>query len=162
MDIATAITIATALLMAAGVIFSLRRNIPGPLLVLAGAALYGIFFRFERIGLGSLALLALTALIAYIPDLFSGFAKEERGEPSYQAGLGAVVGGFLGFIMFGAVGAVAGIFVGTLMAELVFAENSLANSVKIALSGLMSFLTKRFAKMMISIAMVITFLATLL
>jgi len=154
------ITILAFALMAAGIILSLRPGLPGPVIVLIGAAVYGIFSKFERVGIGSLAVMALLVAAAYLPDLMSSLMKGDHLRPSHQAGLGMIVGGFLGFLMFGALGIILGIFVGAFMAELVFAENSGKNSAKIALNGLLLFLQKRLAKLLISVAMAIMFLAT--
>jgi uncharacterized protein YqgC (DUF456 family) len=111
----TALAVVVGLLFLAGLVGSIVPWMPGPLFVLAGAALWAFATRFETLGWGRLAILtALAALSAVLGVLAAGLGARRYGASRWGvvgAILGAVVGLFLGplgLILGGVAGAAAG------------------------------------------------------
>ncbi len=105
-------------LVLAGIAGTVLPGLPGAILVLAGLALAAWIDGFARVGLGTLAVLALLTAATYALDLVATAAGARRFGTSWWGVLGAVAGAMVG-LFFGLPGLVLGPFLGAFAAELV-------------------------------------------
>lgn len=104
------------LLVLVGLAGTVLPALPGVPLVFAGLAVAAWSDGFQRVGLGTLALLALLTALSVVLDVVSAsFATRKLGA-SRAAALGAAVGTLLG-LPFGLVGLFVGPFVGAAACE---------------------------------------------
>ncbi len=101
-------------------------QLPGTWLILASAAGYDWYYDWQRIGWKWLVCLGVLAIIAEAVDSLASIVAARKAGASRRAAIGALVGGFLGMILFSipipvigtVVGGLAGCFTGALVMEL--------------------------------------------
>jgi uncharacterized protein YqgC (DUF456 family) len=105
------------LLIALGVVGTVLPALPGPILVFAGVLVGAWSDGFTRIGIGTVVLLGLLTVAAYVVDLVSAAAGVKRAGASRWAIAGAALGTLVG-LFFGLPGVVIGPFAGAVLGEL--------------------------------------------
>jgi uncharacterized protein YqgC (DUF456 family) len=105
-------------LVLVGVIGTVLPGLPGAILVLAGLVLAAWIDGFARVGVGTLAALAVLTVAAYALDVVATALGARRFGTSWWGVLGAVLG-TLGGLVFGLPGLLVGPFLGAFVAELV-------------------------------------------
>lgn len=91
-------TLAVALMLA-GVAGTVLPALPGTAFVLAGVVLGAWIDGFERVGAGTLAVLTVLAVLAWVLDYVAGLLGAQRVGASRLAVLGAAVGTVVGLFM---------------------------------------------------------------
>ncbi len=86
-------------LMLLGLAGSVIPVLPGPLLIWLGVLIWAWNDGFQRVGWGTLALLALMTLLAWGADLFLSAVVSRRAGASWKAIGGAILGGLAGGIL---------------------------------------------------------------
>jgi len=117
--------ILVGLLCIAGVGMTLFR-LPGTWLIVATALVHAWLMDFADIGIATLIVLALAALIGEVLEIAMSAVMARRSGASARAAWGGLIGGFLGMFLFTLplpmigtlAGAVIGCFVGALIGEL--------------------------------------------
>jgi len=150
------VIIVTVFLMLVGLIGAVLPVIPGPALVLAGALLYGWYGDFAIITWGVLAVLAALASVSIVLD----YAASLIGARAFGAGrwglIGACIGACAGFVIANVPGAVAGLFLGACVTELVRGRD-LRTALKIGFGTFAGFLAGTVGKFLITLAMIVIF-----
>lgn len=103
-----AVTVATVVIMAVGLLGSVLPLIPGPPIIWLGALYYGWQTGWITVGWPSLTLLLILAIIGGTADLWMGYFGASRGGASGWATLASIVGGLVGLIVFSVPGAIIG------------------------------------------------------
>lgn len=155
-----ALWILAVALVLVGIAGTVLPALPGPVLVFAGLVLGAWADGFERVGLLTLALLALMTLAAYLIDLAATVLGVQRSGASTRAVVGAAVG-LLAGIPFGLPGLLIGPFAGAVLAELTV-RNDLRQAGRAGIAAWLGFLVGTVAKLAIVFAMIGVFLAALL
>jgi uncharacterized protein len=104
-------------LVVVGLAGTVLPGVPGPLLVFAGLLLAAWADEFARVGLGTLTVLGLMTVVAYLVDLAATILGVRRAGASKRAVIGASIG-LLAGLPFGLPGLLIGPFVGALAGEL--------------------------------------------
>lgn len=106
------------ILIAIGLAGSVIPVLPGPLLIWVGALVWAWADGFNRIGWGTLIVLAILALAAWGSDLFLSTVMSRRAGASWKAIIGAIVGGIVGAALLSALpilGTVLGAILGAIL-----------------------------------------------
>lgn len=109
--------LAAALLVLVGFAGLVLPILPGAPLLFAGLLLGAWAEDFTYVGTGTLAVLAVLALLTYGVDFFASSFGARRFGASGRAVLGAAIGGVAG-LFFGLIGVLLGPFVGAVLGEL--------------------------------------------
>ena len=117
--------ILSALLVITGIVGLALPVIPGALVLWAGFVLAGWAEGFTYIGLGTLTVLGVMALLMYVVDFAASALGAKRFGASGRAVLGASLGALIG-IFFGIPGVLLGPFCGAVIGELTTQRNLLA------------------------------------
>jgi len=104
-------------LIAAGLAGLVLPALPGPVLLFAGFVVGAWAEDFRYIGVGTLGVLGLLAILAYVADFVAGSLGASRYGASRRAVIGAAVGAVVG-IFFGPIGILLGPFAGAVLGEL--------------------------------------------
>ena len=154
------VSIVTALLMLGGLAGAVAPVIPGPLLVLAGALLYGWYGDFALITWTALAVLAALTALSFVLD----YAASIIGARAFGSGrwgiIGSCIGACAGFMVANVFGAVIGMFAGACVFELARGRD-LRTSLKIGCGTLVGFLAGTIGKILITVAMIAIFVLKL-
>lgn len=105
------------LLMIAGLVGFILPLIPGPILLFTGMFLAAWAEDFNHIGMGTLIVLAILAILAHLIDLLAGALGAKRFGAGRRAAFGAMIGALIG-IFFGLLGIIIGPFIGAFVGEL--------------------------------------------
>jgi uncharacterized protein YqgC (DUF456 family) len=143
-------------LVALGVAGMLLPALPGPPLIFVGFLVVAWAEDFQYVGSGTLILLAVMALLAYLVDFVSGALGAKHFGASSRAAIGAAVGAVVG-IFFGLPGILLGPFVGAVLGELTARDDLLAAS-RAGIGATVGLLLGTAAKMAIAFAMIGVFL----
>ena len=152
-------TLAIAL-MAAGLAGTVLPVLPGPLLILAGTVLGAWIDGFDRVGIATVAVLAVLAALAWVLDFVAGLLGAKRVGASRQALAGSAIGTVAG-LFFGFVGVLFLPFAGAMIGEWL-ARRSGGQAVKVGLATWMGILAGMAAKVVIGFVMIGVFVAALL
>ena len=109
--------ICAAVLVVTGLIGLILPAIPGALFLLAGLVLAAWAENFTFVGLGTLAILAVLALLTFGVDLWATMFGAKKFGASKRAMIGAVIGA-LGGVFLGFPGVIFGPFIGAMLGEL--------------------------------------------
>ena len=150
------IIIAVVLLMLAGLIGAVAPVIPGPLLVLAGALLYAWYGDFLIVGWGTLGVLAALTAVSQMLDYAASLIGARAFGASRWGLVGACVGAIAGLLIANIPGAIAGLFLGACMCELLRGRD-LRTSMRIGFGTLIGFLAGTAGKIFITVVMIIIF-----
>jgi len=113
MDLSIAWQVLAALLVVAGILFTVLPPLPGPLMVLGGLLLAAWADGFVYLGWFTWMMLAMIALLTYVVDALASALGARKTGASPQAIWGAALGGLLG-LFFGLPGILLGPFVGAM------------------------------------------------
>jgi len=105
-----------ALLVIAGVIFTVLPPLPGVALVLAGLVLAAWSEGFEHVGFISLVIMAVLAVLSYVVDFIASALGAKKTGASPQAIWGAALGALFG-VFFGLPGILLGPFIGAMAVQ---------------------------------------------
>ncbi len=115
-------------------------TLPGNLLILAGALVYGICTGFEEVTLWILAALAGISVGAQVLD-YVGEAYGARRFGATKYGIwGAIIGGIAGFMTLNIAGLLLGLFLGAVIPELLFGGRNLKGALRVGWGSLLGFL----------------------
>lgn len=130
--------------------------LPGPILLFAGLVAAAWAEDFVHVGNGTLAVLGVMALLAYLADFLAGSLGARRYGASPRAVVGAALGAIVG-IFFGLVGVVIGPFLGAVAGELLN-QRSLNAAGRAGIGATVGLVLGVAAKLALGIAMVGVFL----
>lgn len=99
-----------------GIVGTVVPLLPGTPLVFAGLWLLAFLDGYAHVGAGTLWLLGLLALLAFVVDHLAAVMGVQRAGASRQAVIGALVGGLLGFLG-GLPGIIIGPVIGAMLGE---------------------------------------------
>ena len=122
METVIALWLLGAALVAFGIAGMLLPALPGPPLLFAGLFIAAWAEDFQHVGFGTLAVLALMTLLAYLVDFVAGALGAKHFGASTRAAVGAAIGAVVG-IFFGLPGILLGPFAGAVLGELTEQEN---------------------------------------
>lgn len=126
-------------------------TLPGNLLIFAGALVYGIFTQFEEVTLWVLAALAGISIGAQILDYVAeAYGAKRFGATKYGI-WGAIIGGAVGLMTLNIAGLILGLFLGTVIPELLFGGRSLKGALSIGWGSLLGFLGGTFMKFILGL-----------
>lgn len=107
------------LIMLVGLIGTVLPIIPGTVLILLAAFLYGLVEGFQVIGWPTLALLLVLTVIATSADLWVSSVGAKVGGASGWSVVIGLIGGLIGFVVFNLLGAILGAVLGVLLTEII-------------------------------------------
>lgn len=116
MDWIVAWYVLAALLVIAGVVFTVIPPLPGVFMVLGGLFVAAWADKFEYVGAITLMLMAFIAVLSYIVDLTASALGAKKTGASAQAIWGAAFGALVG-IFFGIPGILLGPFIGAMAVQ---------------------------------------------
>jgi uncharacterized protein len=152
--------IASVALIVLGVAGTVLPALPGTLFVLAGIVLGAWIDGFTRVGWGSVAVVAVLAVIAWVLDYVAGLMGAKKAGASKLALLGAAIGTVAGLVM-GLVGVFFMPLVGAAIGEYL-AQKDHARAVKVGLSTWVGIMLGMIAKVVIAFMMIGVFVVALL
>lgn len=152
----TVLLIVAFLLVALGLLGTVLPAIPGVPLVFLGLALAAWAEGFQYVGLGTLSLLGVMALLAYGVDLAAGALGAKKFGASRIAVAGAAFGTLAGLFL-GPIGVILGPFVGGAAGEL-YARRDLRQAGRAGLGAWLGLVVGGAAKLAITFSMLALFL----
>ena len=135
-----------------GIAGTVLPGLPGAVLVLAGLALAAWIDGFARVGLGTLAVLAVLTAATYALDFVATAVGARRFGTSWWGVLGAVVGTLAG-LAFGLPGLLMGPFLGAFAAELL-ARRDVRQAGRAGVGAWLGFLLGTAARLGLVLAMI--------
>lgn len=156
MDIGILLWIVAIVLVAVGIAGLVIPAIPGAPVIFAGLVMAAWAEDFAYVGWGTLALLAVMALLTYPIDLFAGSFGAKRFGASRQAMIGAVLGAFAG-MFFGIPGVLLGPFLGAALGELMV-QRDLYAAGRAGFGATLGLVIATAAKLALALAMIGVFL----
>jgi len=154
------IWLAFATCVVLGLLGAVVPAIPGTPLIFAGIALVAWWYDFTTIGIPTLVITGILAVLALIVDIVAGVLGARRVGASRHAIVGATIGSLVG-IVFGLPGIILGPFVGAILGELL-AEQSMSRATKVGVGTWIGILVGTAAKIALSLAMVGVFFISFL
>lgn len=155
----TLLWIASGLLIAVGLLGTVLPALPGTALVLAGIVLGAWIDDFTRIGVGTLAVITLLAVAAWLLDFLAGYLGAKRVGASRGALIGAALGTVVGLLM-GLVGVLFMPLVGAALGEYLSQRNA-PRAVQVGVSTWIGVILGMIAKVVLACMMVGIFLVAL-
>lgn len=146
------------LLVLIGLVGTVAPALPGPPVIFLGILIYALYVGVESFGLSVLITLAVVAILAQILDYLAGAYGATRYGSTRWGVAGSIIGGIVGGIVFNLIGLLLGIFLGAMIAEIIFAKKKFNESFKIGWGSILGFFGGTIVKVILGIAMVITFL----
>lgn len=131
--------------------------LPGQFLIWLAALVYGILSGWEDLGGSTFFWLTLLMIVAAIIDFIAGWIGARKGGASWPGiaiGLGL---GFLGLIIFNAIGAIAGVLIGIVGYEYYIRDEEWRDAWRAGMGYLGGLLVSLAIRFVISIGMVIIF-----
>ncbi len=147
----------TICLLIVGLIGSVVPFLPGPLLIFVAGIVHTVLRPESAMGAWGLVILSLLLVIAYILDFVSGAMGARWFGASRWGIAGVFIGGIVG-MFFGPFGLVLGPLIGGIAFELVFAKKRLHPAAKSAWGSLLGTGVGLVLRLVISFAMIATFL----
>jgi uncharacterized protein YqgC (DUF456 family) len=151
--------ILSAALIIAGVIGTVLPLLPGTLLVWAGIVLGAWIDDFTRVGWGTLTVITILAVAAFVLDYVAGLLGAKKAGASKWAIVGAALGTIAGIFM-GFVGVLFMPLVGAVLGELI-ARRSSSGAVKVGIATWLGVILGLIAKVVIAFVMIGIFIAAL-
>jgi uncharacterized protein len=140
------------LLIVAGFLGMVLPALPGPVLLFAGFLVGAWAEDFVYIGAGTLTLLGILAVLAYVLDFIAGSLGASRYGASGRAVVGAAIGAVVG-IFFGLIGVLIGPFLGAVVGEL-SAQKNLRDASRAGYGATIGMIIGAAAKLALGFAMV--------
>jgi uncharacterized protein YqgC (DUF456 family) len=160
LEAATLITIGlwalAAILIIVGIAGLALPALPGAPVLFCGLVIAAWAENFTYVGTGTIATLAILALLTYPVDLLAGAFGAKKFGASKQAMFGAAIGALIG-IFFGIAGILLGPFIGALVGELT-QQRELQAAGKSGIGAMLGFLLGAVAKFAIAFTMIGLFL----
>lgn len=147
-------------LIVIGLLGTVLPALPGTALVLAGIVLGAWIDDFTRVGVFSLALVTLLAVLAWVLDYVAALLGARRAGASRQALIGAAVGTVAGLLM-GLVGVLFMPLVGAAVGEYL-AHRDEQRAVRVGVATWLGLLAGLLAKVVLAFSMVGVFVVALL
>jgi len=153
----TLLLVLAGLLVAVGLVGTVLPAIPGVPLIFLGLFVAAWAEGFQHVGMGTITVLGVMALIAYGVDLAAGALGAKKFGASRLAVVGAMVGAVVGLFM-GIPGVLVGPFVGAAAGEFV-ARRDLLQAGRAGFGTWLGLVVGAAVKIAISFSMVAVFLA---
>ena len=157
MEQTTLLLVLAGLLVAVGLVGTVLPAIPGVPLIFLGLFVAAWAEGFQHVGMGTITVLGVMALVAYGVDLAAGALGARKFGASRLAVVGAMVGAVVGLFM-GIPGVLIGPFVGAAAGELV-ARRDLLQAGRAGFGTWLGLVVGAAVKIAISFSMVAVFLA---
>jgi uncharacterized protein YqgC (DUF456 family) len=126
METSAILWLASALLLIAGFAGLVMPALPGVLLIFAGLVLAAWAEGFAYVGWGTISILAVLAVAAYVIDFLAGLFGAKRFGAGKYGVMGAAIGTIIGFV-FSLPGIIIGPFIGAVLGEL-YAQKDLQSA----------------------------------
>lgn len=153
-----AVFILVFLLLLVGLIGTILPVLPGAGLIFLGILIYALTFGIETIGLVTLIVLGIVAVLSLLFDyLASAYGAKRYGSTAWGVA-GAIIGGIIGAIVLNVVGLLLGVFFGAAFAELLLAGKSTEQSIRAGLGSVIGFLAGTIFKFLLGLIMIVVFL----
>lgn len=152
--------IATVLLMAIGLAGTVLPALPGTVFIMAGALLGAWIDGFQRVGVGTVAVIAVLGLLAMLLDFVAGLLGAKRVGASRHALAGAAIGTVAGLFL-GLVGVLFLPFVGAVIGEWI-ARRSRDRALRVGAATWLGIMAGMAAKVVLAFVMIGVFVAALL
>lgn len=146
------------ILIVVGLIGVVAPVLPGIGLIFSGIFLYAWYFGFGEIGITTLVVLGIIALLSMAVDYLASAYGAARFGSSKWGIAGSVVGGLFGFLILSLPGLLLGLFFGAVAGELFFAKKDTEASFRAGWGSVLGFLGGTVLKLILAIAMIITFM----
>ncbi|NTW54910.1 MAG: DUF456 domain-containing protein [Chlorobaculum sp.] len=117
METTTILWLASALMLVAGFAGLMVPALPGVLLIFAGLVFAAWAEEFVYVGWGTITILAVLAVSAYVVDFLAGLLGAKRFGAGKYGVMGASIGMAIGLV-FGLPGIIVGPFIGAVLGEL--------------------------------------------
>lgn len=156
----TFLWILCAALILAGLAGTVLPVLPGTILVLGGIVLGAWIDDFSRVGMTTVVVVSVLALLAWILEYLAGLMGAKKAGASKQALLGAAMGTVLGLFM-GVVGVLFMPLVGATVGEYL-AQKDQKRAVKVGIATWIGIMVGLIAKVVLAFVMVGIFVAALL
>jgi uncharacterized protein len=157
---ATLLWIACVALILIGLAGTVLPALPGTLLILGGIVLGAWIDDFTRVGVWTLAVVSVLAVIAWVLDYVASLLGAKKAGASRQALIGAALGTVAG-IFFGLVGIFFMPLVGAAIGEYLARRNQ-AQALKVGVATWLGIIAGMLAKVVIACMMVGVFVVALL
>lgn len=138
-------------LIVGGLIGLVLPALPGPVLLFAGFVVGAWAEDFRYIGIETLSVLGVLAVLAYVADFVAGSLGASRYGASRYAVIGAAVGAVVG-IFFGPIGVLLGPFAGAVLGELL-ARKTLRDASRAGFGATLGMIIGTAAKLALGFAM---------
>jgi len=148
------------LLIAAGLAGTVLPVLPGTALVLGGIVLGAWIDDFTRVGTGTLSVIALLAVLAWLLDYVAGMLGAKKAGASRQALVGAAIGTVVGLFM-GLVGVLFMPLVGAAIGEYL-ARKDQAQALKVGVATWVGIMVGLVSKVVIAFVMIGIFVVALM
>ena len=149
----------TAGLIVLGLLGTVLPVLPGTALVLAGVILGAWIDDFSRVGVGTVVLVGVLAVLAWLLEWAAGLLGAQRAGASRQALLGAAIGTVLGLAL-GLVGVLFMPLLGAAVGEFL-ARRDQQRALKVGFATWLGLLAGILAKVVLAFTMVGVFIAAL-
>ena len=146
-------------LIVLGLLGTVLPVLPGTVLVLAGVVLGAWIDDFARIGAGTVVLIGVLAVLAWLLEWVAGLLGAQRAGASRQALLGAAIGTVLGLAL-GLVGVLFMPLLGAAVGEFL-ARRDQQRALKVGVATWLGLLAGMLAKVVLAFTMVGVFIAAL-
>ena len=155
----TLLWIAAIALIVLGLAGTVLPALPGTAFVLGGIVLAAWIDDFTRVGVGTLAVVAVLAVAAWVLDYAAGLLGARRAGASRQALVGAALGTVAGLLM-GVVGVLFMPLVGAAIGEYL-ARRDERNALRVGIATWLGILAGLLAKVALAFAMIGVFVVAL-
>lgn len=156
----TLLWIAAIALILVGLAGTVLPALPGTAFVLGGIVLAAWIDDFTRVGVGTLAVVAVLAVAAWVLDYAAGLLGARRAGASRQALVGAALGTVAGLLM-GVVGVLFMPLVGAAIGEYL-ARRDERNALRVGIATWLGILAGLLAKVALAFAMIGVFVAAMI
>jgi len=160
METAMLLWVLVVLLIVVGLAGTVLPALPGTAFVLGGIVLAAWIDDFTRVGVGTLAVVAVLAVAAWVLDYAAGLLGARRAGASRQALVGAALGTVAGLLM-GVVGVLFMPLVGAAIGEYL-ARRDERNALRVGIATWLGILAGLLAKVALAFAMIGVFVAALI
>ncbi len=130
--------------------------LPGIILIYIGMLLYGFMTQFATLDANFFLLQGLVVLLAFGLDFVATAVGTKRFGGSKNAVWGAVIGIFIGLLLFGPFGIILGSFLGAIIAEILLGKN-MNVAIRSGFGTLIGIIGATALKILIGVLMIIAF-----
>ena len=164
-DSGTIFSTLSFLLIFLGLVGSIIPILPGPILILAGAAVFAVNDNFVRVGVPTLIILTALTALAWGAELILTTTFTRRAGTSWKTVAGAIAGGILGGLVLNSLlpligalfGAAIGAVIGVLVVERGINSRPWPEAMRVSRNYLAGCLVGRVAEVSLCLLMVLIF-----